>query len=250
MHYYDIVDGQVVPRHFVPVASRPGDLRPSTIRDAKKGKWWPSVTTVGNLLEKPALKMWLVEQYLGQAWKTERGNSFEEWLQAVKFNADQAMNAAPDAGSDVHDSLEKWFKGEKVPDAHRAICENVTACVNAHCPGQAWEVEKSFVHPLGFGGKIDLSSPEWVIDYKTKQRADQWKPGKMAYPEHIRQLAAYRRGTQNLMARCANLFVCIETGEVEFIEHTEEALQIEWENFNDLLRIWLRQAQYKPGEPT
>ena len=63
----------------------------------------------------------------------------------------------------------------------------------------------------------------------------------MAYPDHARQLAAYRVGLKMPDAHCANAFVCLETGEIDFHVHPEADLQRGWETFLDCLSIWKRE---------
>ena len=253
-HYYENKSGDIIPRHFVPVQSRPGESRPTRISDARKHGYYPSVTTVLGMLDKPALVNWKVEQHLKQAYNLAgsagEGN-FTEWMGEVKRKTEIELSKAPDAGSDVHKSLEMWFDGRlDFPLEHMDICEAVDESLCDSCGEQEWTSEKSFTHPLGFAGRTDLSSPGWVIDFKTKQTADKFKPGKMAYPEHARQLAAYRIGLGLTNARCANVFICIEDGQVDFHEHGPETLTRAWETFSDLLRIWIREAEYTPGTPS
>jgi len=102
-----------------------------------------------------------------------------------------------------------------------------------------------------YGGQVDLiapnafliDQPNWIIDYKTKQTADKFKPGKMVYDEHGMQLAAYRKGLKLPRARCANVFICLEDGQIDFHEHKEEELQKGWEMFQCCLKLWQLQNQ-------
>lgn len=259
-HFYERNSaGEIIPRHFVPNASRPGELRASTIRDAKKNGWYGSVTTIQNLLDKPALNDWRISEHLKIAYelREEAGMaSLESWMQFVKDQTQAALDAAPQAGTDFHDSMEKFILGS-LPDNH----EHFIACaatadalrkytqVDAH----VWVPEKSFVHEMGFAGKVDAhyelrSHEKFVVDFKTKDRADKFKPGKMAYKEMCQQLAAYRVGLGMQNARCLNVFVCIPTGQVEIHEWEQDELDKEFANFSDLLRIWLRNAGYTPGQ--
>lgn len=68
-YYEKLDDGAVIPRHFVPLVSRPDDIRPTRISDVRK--MWkeerlvvPSVTTVLNVLDKAALNNWKIDQHL------------------------------------------------------------------------------------------------------------------------------------------------------------------------------------------
>lgn len=257
-HFYEETDNGVEARHFVQMASRP-DLRPTRITDVRK--WWkegrevvPSVTTILNVLDKAALVNWKVDQHLIQAyaWK-DTDDPFEDWLLRVKRSTEMELEKAPQAGTDVHKVLEDFVKGMEPPEELAELCENVwNAIMGAtDLPQPLWDVEKRFTDNRGFGGCADLVNIErepWVIDYKTKQTADKFKPGKMAYPDHSRQLAAYREGLGIPNARCANVFICIETGEVDFHEHTEEQLRNGWQVFNHALAIWQLTNDYPMTE--
>lgn len=259
-HYYERNEaGEIIPRHFVPNASRPGELRPTRLTDARKHGWYGSVTTIQNLLDRPALNDWRVTEHLKTAWglREEAGMAeMEPWIQYVKDATQSALDAAPKAGTDFHDSMERFILGS-LPDNHEhfkvaaATAEMMReyTLVDAH----VWVPEKSFVNELGFAGKVDAhyelrSHEQFVVDFKTKDSADKWKPKKMAYKEMCQQLAAYRVGLGLHNARCLNVFVCIPTGQVEIHEWEAEELDREFANFTDLLRIWLRNAGYVPGK--
>ncbi|HIF60863.1 MAG TPA: hypothetical protein EYQ26_15480, partial [Rhodospirillales bacterium] len=140
------------------------------------------------------------------------------------------MDLAPSAGTDFHKSQEE-FTNNLLPRSHEHydLCATVESVITkeTHVDDSIWTTEKSFVHE-GYGGQADLylynDNVEWIIDYKTKQTADKFKPGKMVYSNHSEQLAAYRAAIAP-KARCVNVFVCLESGEVDFHEHTEEQLE-------------------------
>lgn len=256
-HFYEKTATGVEPRHFVPMASRPGELRPTRLTDARKAGWYPSVTTVMGMLDKPALTDWKIGEHLKTAYAIYRSANVldaDEWIRQVKRDTELALEKAPKDGTDFHDVMEIAYKAGAIENEHhRKIAGTVMSDIEAGTGivSEDFEPESSFVHALGFAGKVDLHTGAcakgWVIDYKTKNTADKWKPGKMAYPEMAMQLAAYRVGLGLDNARCANVFICLETGEVEFYEWGEETLNRQWANFADLLRIWLRNAEYIPG---
>jgi len=101
---------------------------------------------------------------------------------------------------------------------------------------QLWLPEKSFGHPLGFGGKCDLMAKNgFVVDFKTKDtnldKVD-------VFFEHEMQLAAYREGLGVPTARCAIVFVNGTTNQVKLIEIEQDRLQKGWECFEHLLRVY------------
>ena len=255
-HYYEkLSDGQVQPRHFVPMTSRPDELRPSRITDIRK--MWkegrdvtPSVTTVGNVLAKHALINWKIDQHLIQAWAIDpesrkyEGMNEYEFIKEVKRLTELQMDIAPSAGTDFHKLMENWVEGLGVPEKFKYLCDSVTDLIfqKSDTTIDDWTTERNFVSD-GYGGQIDISNSGWLIDYKTKQTADKFKPGKMVYPEHHMQLAAYRKGVSPT-ARCANIFVCLEDGQIDFHEHKEEELEKGWELFHHALMIWQIQNKW------
>lgn len=241
-HYYAKTDKGVEARHFVQMASR-DELRPTRITDVKK--WWregqtvvPSVTTVLNVLDKGALTNWLIEQHLKAAHlQSILGESQEQFIRRIKSAAEMEMAKAPDAGTDMHKVLEKAMQGDRPDDPLLFdICATVEAKLKTL--DSPWDCERYFTHPTGYGGCADLVGQGWVIDYKTKQTADKFKPGKMAYDDHRMQLAAYRMGFGMPQARCANIFICLEDGAIDFHEHSQDELSHGWQIFQHALAIW------------
>ena len=90
-----------------------------------------------------------------------------------------------------------------------------------------------FAHSLGYGGKLDLSADNVVVDFKTKETPLE---SVVPYHEHILQLSAYREGLNMPTARCAIVFVNGSSNEVKLCEITEQDLQDGWECFKHLLR--------------
>ena len=260
-HFYEqLTDGVVTPRHFVPMTSRPDELRPTRISDVRK--WWnegrqvvPSVTTVLNVLDKPGLNTWRVDSHLRVAINVDQRTDVEQWIAEVKRLAELEMDKAPQAGTDIHKSLEMWFADQldDLPaDEHIDICVNVERVISIETAVEKlgvspWQPERNFVDARGFGGQADLSGSGWVIDFKSKQTADKFKPGKMAYDEHKMQLAAYREGLGMPSARCANVFICLEDGQVDFHEHKPDELDKGWQLFQHALAIWQLQHGHGPG---
>jgi len=253
MHFYARTDNGVEPRHYVPMSKDPSQLRPSRLTDAKKAAkdgeiWVPSVTTILNVLAKPALINWKVEQHLKQAYLISQNPiphaTENDFIWYVKNQAEMEMDKAPSAGTDFHDILEQYYK-LALPLDHelKPLCDDVNEVIAHHCDWQEWRPEVNFVSD-GYGGQIDLSANGWIIDFKTKQEAAKFKPGKMAYDDHCTQLGAYREGIGQPTARCANVFICLEDGQIDFHEHKEEDLQKGWQIFQHSLAIFNLQKGY------
>ena len=266
-HFYTkTAEGKIEPRHFVENKSK-GGLRPSRITDAKKALkesgevWLSSVTTVLNILDKPALVNWKVDKHLEQVFNlinsdTElRSSDLDGFLRHIKAITQESLDAAPKAGTDIHNVLEVFMRDGIAPldEIEQKICMNVVAVLKEHCGfdyhNNYFNCEKYFAnHDIGYAGCADLSSPKWIIDYKSKQEASKFKPGKMAYPEHYRQLAAYGHALCDEGFKGANIFICLETGEVDFHLHSSEDLDKGWLDFLDCLSIYERNTYNPKGE--
>lgn len=171
--------------------------RGTTLRDARKLFLVPSVTTVLSVIDKPALTNWLVDQGIMAALTMPRCTSESEPQYIARIKADskaQAIAAAAE-GSRIHDACEQHVKGLVIPQQYLPHATAARAELARLFPGiDDWIAEKSFAHPLGFGGKCDLHSPSTglICDYKTKD-GDFTDGKKLAWDQHW-QLAAYQIG--------------------------------------------------------
>ena len=246
MHFYTETENGIETRHFVPMAKDPTRTRASRVTDAKKAAkngelWFASVTTVLNILDKPALVNWKVDRHLQQAWDFGVGicDNFDDYKKHIKAATDKELDKAPKAGTDVHKMLELWMEGiDPETESELLICENVGKALAENTDNINWSCERHFINRIfGYAGCADLVNDNWIIDYKTKQEASKFRPGKMQYIDQKRQLAAYRGYKPK---RCANLFICIETGECDFQEVPEVELDDAYLDFLDCLNIYRR----------
>ena len=245
MHVYEKTETGIEPRHYVEMTTKNG-TRPTTLRDYKKWREkglevYPSVTTILDVLNKPALITWKVNQHLNAVLNHPEVIKSDNFLKDVAYLAKMEMDKAPTAGTNVHEVLEDFFNN-KVPAMDTPEFEIVTNVWNAISHATDYvipegEAEVMVASDLGYAGCVDLVLDGWIIDYKTKLEASKFKPGNMAYDDHAIQLAAYRQ-VINPSARCANIFICIETGEVDFHEHSEADLTKGWDIFSHALEIW------------
>lgn len=174
-----------------------GNLRDSTLRDARKFGWVPSVTEILNVVAKPALTNWLVNQGIMAALTGTRleGESDPVYIARILKESQQQAKDAAEAGSRIHDACETFVRDGSCHDNYLAHATAAKAELHRLFPDvNDWVCEKSFAHPLGYGGKCDLSSPSTgiIVDYKTKDGAlDDGK--KLAWDQHW-QLSAYQVG--------------------------------------------------------
>lgn len=219
------------------VVGKNGKERPTTLRDARTMGLVPSVTGIIKMAAAPALERWKRNQVLLAALTLPRidGESETGWLARVEQDWQQQGRAAADRGTAIHGAIEKFYRGL---DDDRGFIEYAHAAhfhITQSCGVQNWSAERSFAHPLGYGGKTDLHSSEWVIDVKTKD-GDLSKVE--LYDDHHMQLSVYRRGLLLPTARCGILFVSRDTPVAKFIEVPEEDLVRGEKMFDALLTFW------------
>jgi hypothetical protein len=211
--------------------------RPTTLRDARKLGLLPSVTTINGMLSKAGLDTWKQQQVLLAALTLPRqdGEPEQEWLARVMQDSKATGREAAERGTAIHAVIEAYFDQVYMPEKP-AYLDAIDKALRDAFGEQLWLSEKSFGHPLGFGGKCDLMSKDgFIVDFKTKE-TDLDKVD--VYFEHEMQLAAYREGLGMPTARSAIVFVNGKTNQVKLIEVSQEKLQSGWECFEHLLRVY------------
>ena len=216
--------------------------RATTLRDARKLGLLPSVTTIINLLSKAGLDTWKQQQVLLAALTLPRvaTESEQEWLSRVMQDSKATGREAAERGTKIHGIIQSFFEQVYMPEKPIYV-DAVVNALEAQYGFQLWISEKSFGHPLGYGGKVDLMAKKttntdgFVVDFKTKD-TDLDKVD--VYFEHEMQLAAYREGLGMPNAKCAIVFVNGTTNQVKLIEVQEDQLQKGWQCFEHLLKVY------------
>jgi hypothetical protein len=232
------------------ITGKNGKERATTLRDARKLSLAPSVTTILQIMAKPGLEMWKINQVLLSALTLPRneGEDNDQFAARVLHDWQEEGKKARDRGTTIHGALERNLLGLPVdPEYHRhclAADHHLNFWVNEN-GGDVSKVaaEKSFACDLGYGGKVDFSCPGFVADFKTTD-----KPLESAklWDEHPMQLAAYRYGLGMPEARCAIVYVHVD-GSAKLIEVGEEELDRGWAMFLACLNLWSIKSKYKPG---
>jgi len=227
--------------------------KPTTLREARKEGWVPSVSTVwGDIVAKPMLNKWMQNELMSALWEEfhsaenmsgEQTYSVYEEQARTRFSKkqQQVMNR----GTVIHDHLELYFKGIKVSPEYEEICHNVHQKLNEVCDGGDWIAEHAFAHHSGYGGKIDLHNDEWVIDFKTKEFPDKPNVKKMVYDDYGAQLAAYNYGMGNTR-RIMNLFIDVGEGH-RVLEWEHEDTSRYTNMFKHALSLWKLVKKYDPS---
>jgi hypothetical protein len=218
-------------------------VRNTTLRDARKLGLLPSVTTINGMLSKAGLDTWKQQQVLLAALTLPRQPDEPEadWLARVMQDSKATGREAAERGTAIHAVIEAYFDQVYMPEKP-AYLDGIDKALEQAFGSQLWLSEKSFGHPLGYGGKCDLMATPvngkgngFVVDFKTKDtNLDKID----VFFEHEMQLAAYREGLGVQAARCAIVFVNGTTNQVKLIEIEDQKLQNGWECFQHLLRVY------------
>ena len=242
MHLYD---KQGRPVYEVPYADKSKGMRKATLADAKKLDLAPSVTEIIKVLDKPGLNNWKRDQAILAALTLPR--DLEEtdgsYLRRVVDDSKAQAKMAAEKGVEIHMSIEDVFRGEKPYNECEDIARQVyRTVIDSFNKPEGWVVEKSFFHPAGFGGRVDLHHPDGiVIDIKTKEKLERGK--RYAWDEHGMQLAAYAEGLEMPDADLYNLFVDYD-GQILFYHWADVSRELDM--FKACLMLWQLQKKYFP----
>lgn len=218
-----------------------GNQRATTLADARKENLVPSVTTILKVAARPSLEIWIQNQILLAALTLPRLDNEPEdaWVKRVVEDSKQHAKQSAEFGTAVHAAAQGYYEGESIPaDLFNIVMPAITAIKDKYGAPE-WQAERSFAHPLRFGGKTDLSASGIVIDFKTKAFTEADIKKGLSYDEHMMQLAAYRVGLGLEGATCANVFISTTTpGLVHIDEYSPDDLIRAWAMFLNLLSYW------------
>ena len=251
------------PCYEVPYAAsnkaKAGQLRGTTLRDAKKMDLVPSITTVGYILNSQALNKWMQDQiYLAAATTPHKRESIsaDEWVKLVKEDAEAQRIKAAELGTFKHGLLEKSLRlGQVVPDIssqdHKQVLRVIEILkANFGISFQDIEPEKSFASPIGVGGKMDLPAlgKNFLGDYKTTEfhvfdgkTYKGNKSQKLWWPNHLYQLCGYAMGNGlGVDARLVNIFSSTKPDctDVSWYEWTLEEKQHGFQVVKLMIQLW------------
>lgn len=238
-HWY-LADGTP----YYSIVGTNGKERDVTLRDARKVGALPSVTKVIREAAAPGLERWKLRQLALAILTLPRlhDESEDAFLARAEKDAQEQGKKAAERGTQIHAAIEQHYAGTYIGDLWTPWIIEVAGVLDKHCGPRKWAPEKSFAHPLGFGGKVDLHCADWVLDIKTKDddKSD-------IYDEHAMQLAAYRHGlglVGHSNARCGIVFVNRNEPRAQFVEVSEDKLARGWAMFEALLRYWKAKTGY------
>lgn len=259
-HWYDFSGNS---RHEV-MGKSTNRLRPTTIKDARENGWFPSVTTVLDILSKPQLDTWKQDQVALAARRLHKmGRCFPEddkgYCSIIRTDAFTQVNNAADLGTRLHAAIEAWWNGKSYDaDLHPyiaplpAVIERVGLTLTGH--------ELRLVNAkFGYAGTTDATIKTQdgrvgILDFKSRKSDPRYPMD--AYDGQATQIAAYLAAHYNEEPAAgspicgANVFISTtEPGRIEVVMHDDVVLAREWELFKHLLRVWQIRNNYVPPVP-
>ena len=256
-HWYH-PDGS--PCFEVPRADGNG-MRNTDLRDARKLGLLPSVTTIQQVLSKPGLTNWIVEQNILAIVTAPDvpGETLHDKVKRVLPDADQERDAAASVGTRVHAALANIFLNIDMPvdpdiavmvgagyrEIKKFMDEKELTVVAAE--------EKMVGH--GFAGCTDLVLSGfacfYVLDFKTCKTTDKEKK-LTGWPEHRSQLGAYaalwclRHNLDPLSVSTANVYISTtQPGRCEIVQH--EDWRADYAGFRAMFDVWCWLKGYTPN---
>lgn len=236
-HWY-AKDG--APAYTQPNKSKPGEHRPTTLRDAKKLDLVPSVTTILQVASKPQLERWKLNQVMMAALTLPPvdGESLAEFEARVWEDSNAQAKEARDKGTEIHGYIEAFYTNGTHSDNPYVQAVGKALYEKFGPQDGGWLPEKSFASELGFGGKIDLYSKNVIIDYKTKDNSKMDFKRPMSYAENKMQLSAYRKGLGLENAAIANVYIGRDIVDGVVPVKVEVHDDDHWPHFECLLNYW------------
>jgi hypothetical protein len=229
--------------------SAKGEPRPTTLRDARKHGWFPSVTTVMKVMSAPELDRWKQQQVLMASLTLPRkaDESDEAYCARIIEDAFQQVSDAADLGTAIHAALEAHFQGLPYPREMESYISPVKEWVAKHNVKFLKHELRLVSQELGYAGTTDALIESdgilHVLDYKSRKTKPEYKIA--PYSKEPMQIAAYA----NIVGapRGVNLYISTtEPGRIGEAWYDEETISKEFDAFKLVVKLWQHINKYQP----
>lgn len=221
----------------------------ATLREARKQRLIPSVTTCAKLLDKPALTNWIVNEVLKTAVQFPRGldEPPDVWIKRVSEESQRIRLLPAQRGTEIHAAIEQYLT-TRIPPAHDPTAQR--ACEQIHSWLQSInanniECEKCAVNPrAGIAGRVDMViNGTMIADVKTTA-----KMPRGAWPGWKLQIGGYHIALDLPPSPAFILAVDSTSGDMNPIPITQEDVYDAIETFHLLTALWRRIHKYDPRQ--
>jgi len=225
------------------IIGKNGNERATTLRDARKLGYKPSVTMILREAAKPGLDNWKIEQNILASLTLPRieDETEQDYIKRIRDDAKQQAIKAAERGIEIHKWIQQGFEGvnhDIDSEAWKYYYIAYTA-LNVVCCSQVWTCEQSFSTEK-YGGKIDLHCPKYLFDIKTKESIKDAK----TWDEHAMQIAAYQEGIGHTGIG-GILFVSTTEIDANVVLIEPEKIERGWFMFRALVDYWYAKTGLK-----
>jgi len=270
-HYY-LPDGS----EFHTIKGKNGKLRATTIRDVRAAGAHPSVTTIGNIIDKPGLhraKNGLVAEEMFKMFFEADADILEGDIDYMKGEAIRRANEhwekAANTGTIIHDAIESSFADASkfnpeqevwLPKLEKSTrVGNYVEVVNEWLLDNKIEIDQCEVtcvnKEYGYAGKTDIvatyKGEQIIIDWKTTKTKEKDRAKDLPWDSHCQQIAAYSKCLWNdLPSFGVNVY--LSTTEIdprprlEAVWWTREQMAVAFETFIATFKAWQKIKKYNP----
>lgn len=207
----------------------------------KDGKFYPSVTTILQVIAKPSLMFWAAEEAY---WATIKNPNIT--VEEAKRAHLSVSNKAKDRGSSIHSAIEAYKKSGTrivtIPENNNYLLA-FYAWVDQYKPEIISQERTLFSDLFGFAGTYDLLCKVGdrivLIDVKTN------KSGRI-YPESFLQVSAYKKALEEkrelvqdmaILCLAENGTFTYQTVDDAFPAFLAAKTLYEWENREKLIKL-------------
>jgi len=179
------------------------DGKPVTLREARKGGWFPSITHIFNVLENRALRMYLDKQLLTASFnvRPKDEEATDDYFSRVLTRRKLDANQAADVGTATHSGIEAILKNERW-DKENPLLRVIADWVQDNVEVLHWQEETLVNEILGLAGRCDAfvnlkGIGHAVIDWKTRRFKEQKSGYKCGwYKKDVRQISFYAEAVE------------------------------------------------------
>lgn len=231
----------------------------ATLREARKERLYPSVTTILSIIAQPGLEAWKQEQAILAALTLPRldNEPADAFAKRVARDAKETGLQAADVGTAIHDALERYCRdGDLVNvSGYAGVLSQAREWLDEHIDLASSRFEVSASSRAGYAGRIDLVGYDTagvpiIVDFKSQNV----KKYPKVYSKWVYQGAAYMgmdidgwpEGPH--APRFVNLVISTNP-EIQVVtakEPTQEQLHRAWMAFSSAFNLWKHEKNYDP----
>ena len=227
----------------------------ATKKQAREENYFPSVTTITKMLDKPGLNTWKQNMLLECAFTLPKikGESTNDFINRVVLDHKQATIEAAELGSLFHDQIENYIKGniEVIHvDGYAQTCVDLMSYIEHELDGASNVVCEQTIVGDGYAGRVDLLYKKnniwYILDWKTQNVKKLNKNGTLSitkYPEWLWQLEGYAQACKTVDGEVPiikNIVVSTnkQSQGIREVAYSPEQREKAWEIFKTMRDLW------------